>query len=110
MLVCLNSLNGLFCVCRCNGGYYNGLKARVLEHLVVVEVNSGSRQRGRRPRLLLGIRGESSDEIGARSAVGEVQGVAGTHAAEASTGDFELALGHFPLLHLDRDGGSGGGC
>lgn len=94
MLVGLDGLDGLLGVDSSDRGHDDGLEALVLEHLVVVRVDLDAGQLRGGPLGLLGVRGEGGYELGPGRAVLHVEGVPGTHAAQAGDGYFQLARGH----------------
>ena len=96
MLVHVDGLDGLLGVHRRHRRYHHRLQALVLQHLVVVCVQLGAV----RLQVLLApcdfflVGSEGGDQLGARRAVEEVEGVTGSHTAEAGDGDLEAAGGH----------------
>ena len=97
VLVRVDGLDGLLGVHRCHRRYHHRLQALVLQHLVVVRVQLGAV----RLQVLLApcdfflVGTVGGDQLGARCAVEEVEGVTGAHAAEAGDGDLEAAGGHY---------------
>lgn len=97
MLLGLNSLDGLLGVSSRDGGDNDSFKTGVPQHLVIVAVDSDALEVDTGPVSLLLDGSEGSNELGARSAVVEVEGMTSTHAAETGNGNLKL-LGHGELV------------
>lgn len=100
VLVSCNRLECLFGV-HCSGrGDHHGNQALVLEHVVVVLVQSDAEglEMGLGPFELDGVRGAGSDQFSSRSTFEEVEGMALAHTAKAGTTNFQSLSRHYVEL------------
>jgi hypothetical protein len=79
-----------------DGGNDDSLKARVLQHLIIIAVDGNAFKMGFGPICFILYGSEGSNELGARSSVVEVEGMTSTHATETGNGNLKL-LGHDEL-------------
>lgn len=93
VFVGLNGTDGLRCVLSSDACNADGFETGVLQHLVEVLVDLGAiwGEVCCSPGSCIGIWVASSNQLGTRSLLEKVAGVASTHAAEARDGDLELA-------------------
>lgn len=99
MQVLVHSLDGLLGVNRGGGANDNGIETRVLQHLLVVIVESHTIRFEVElpPCQLLSVRGEGSNKLRPRRSVEEVESMALAHAAETSASNGELLRCHFKV-------------